>query len=198
MNLEHVLLKQGLRLDKREMLEKRVVQLNKVGNDVFVYANGIKLIVSGQLVATRQRLAQRGDVKIYGPPECKAKLVEIYKECVDLESLVSEVGSALLIKIRIIEANGFVIGYAISAINALLVEMKIPTRNLPTAFTFTVAENSIVADPSKQETNSSIVVVLINDLVVLVETTIDECDFKDIANCVKYSIKNNSAVKIKQ
>lgn len=164
-----------------------------VGNDAILHAPGIKILISGQLVKTNPRLDKpnHGSLKIYAS-ENRHKVHQIYKHCVDLESLCIEYGKSvysLQIKVRVLEGDGLLLGFIVDGINRVLEAMKVPVHYYPKAFVYTSVDKSAVADPLKAEVGSEVFVVLAKDVVLLAESSGEECNFDAIAACVRHAIE---------
>lgn len=199
MNLEKELIKSGVRFDKRGLLERRPSVIHELeSGDVFVTSPGAKIIISSQLTKTSPYLDKphRGILKVYGNDCYRHKIREIYKRCVDLESLCIEYGKEVFVlhlKIRVLEGDGLLIEQVVDGINRALKMRKIPVRGYPKAICYTFCFDRIVADPLEAETEMEIIVVRMNDIVLLVEASRGECDFEALTRCVQLSIKENQA-----
>lgn len=194
MNLEKELIKSGARFDNRALLERRPGETHELENrDVLVTAPGVKIIISSQLTRTSPHLdnPHRGTLKVYGHDCYKHQIHDIYKRCVDLESLCIDYGKEVFVlhlKIRVLEGDGLMIEHVVNGINKALWMRKIPMRGYPKATCYTFYEK-IVADPLEAETEVEITVVCVNNIVLLVETSKGECDFEILTRCVHLSIK---------
>lgn len=195
MNYIQELHKKNLRPDFRDQNDSINYEINLKDNKIFLKTRNTLIYITTQKLTTQPHpdKPHQGILKISVPMDKKLNkiLKKIFKEVIDLESLsikYNELCYLILLEVRIIESDNFMLKGIVEVINKTFEYLEI-TCNYKPECNYYIKNNGIVLkDPlyiEEENKEWSIITVKDGRDILYIEKTGCECQFDEILNIIQ-------------